>query len=63
MEKSSKRRFIEDLIQAVESRRLSYLLNLINLGVDINEKDYYGWTPLLEASRYGYDEIAEVLIK
>jgi ankyrin repeat protein len=33
------------------------------LGVDINEKDYYGWTPLLEASRYGYDEIAEVLIK
>lgn len=32
-------------------------------GADVNAKDKYGWSVLMSASRYGYKDIVELLIK
>lgn len=51
------------LIRAVESNDIKKVESLINDGADINYRDADKFTPLMHASRCGYKEIVELLLK
>ncbi len=48
---------------AAEYNRSSCVKILIESGADINPTDYKGWTPLMHASRHGFEEIVRLLCK
>ena len=51
------------LTSAAVSGDLDQAEKLLAKGQDVNEKDLYGWTPLMWAVYYGQDPVAEFLLK
>lgn len=52
-----------ELLSAVEKNDLQRVKELLRQGADVQVKDAHGATPLLKAARYGYTEIAALLIE
>jgi ankyrin repeat protein len=50
------------LIQAVENNDLITAAQLLRQGVDVNEKDTQGYTPLMIAAGYGNPQMVELLL-
>ncbi len=52
---------LRSLFDAVKSGSMEDIKSCIAAGVDLNERDEAGWTPLMYALKYRDKEIAEVL--
>lgn len=52
----------EALIRAVGENNCSAVWNYITFGVNVNERDKYGWTPLMRAVLGDHEEIVRLLI-
>ena len=53
----------EELFRAVRGGNTDMVKSLLSApGVDVNGKDEHGSTPVLEAARYGHDQICRILI-
>jgi ankyrin repeat protein len=50
-----------DLVLAAKSGKVKEVSRLLAKGADVNAKDKDGHTPLNDAIRNGYDDVAEVL--
>jgi len=51
------------IFNAILKKRLRMVTSLIKIGIDINEKNIDGLTPLMAAAEYNTFEIAELLLK
>lgn len=52
-----------ELIRAVQNDDIDRVSELLDSGVDPNLSNRWGFTPIIEASRYGNTEIAELLLE
>ena len=50
------------LIEAVKKGDITKVQRLLNEGVDPNNRDWFGWTPLHHAAWYGDDKIVKLLL-
>lgn len=53
---------VAKLRDAAINRDYTTVEHLVNGGVDPNVADYYGWTPLIRAARYGLEAIVRMLL-
>lgn len=51
------------LTYAISTYSVDMLDALVHVGADINRRDFFGFTPLIEAGYFGYREIIDCLIK
>src|SRR5437773_745411 len=53
----------QSLAEAARSGRLEKVIKLAGVGVDLNSRDDFGWTPLMVASAKGHADVAAWLVQ